>query len=249
MALTSNMSEIFTSFQEYLKHDQEIREEIRSQVREIEQLAREIITGLQAVHQPVGLKNISTICQTARNSLKGIEKYYAGLESKIPDGQYYRFHDHWKFVSQRLVFICALIVYLETESLITKDETAAMLGVKSNKEDGFHIDLDDFLMGLLLVASELSRLAVNSVTAGDYTRPVRIGSFVGDLDSGFRLLNLKNDALRKRFDGLKYDIKKIEEVIYDLSIRGLLRNHHDDEASTAATPAEAADTDQKDTKS
>ncbi len=38
---------------------------------------------------------------------------------------------------------------------------------------------------------------------------------------GFRLLNLKNDSLRKRFDALKYDVKKIEEVVYDLSIRGL----------------------------
>ena len=42
-----------------------------------------------------------------------------------------------------------------------------------------------------------------------------------DLSAGFRLLNLKNDALRKRFDGLKYDVKKVEEVVYDISIRKL----------------------------
>ena len=66
-----------------------------------------------------------------------------------------------------------------------------------------------------------SRLAVNSVTAGDYSRPLRISNFINELDSGFRLLNLKNDPLRKRYDGLKYDVKKIEEVVYDLSIRGL----------------------------
>ena len=41
------------------------------------------------------------------------------------------------------------------------------------------------------------------------------------MDSGFRLLNLKNDSLRKRFDALKYDLKKVEEVVYDLTIRGL----------------------------
>jgi hypothetical protein len=44
---------------------------------------------------------------------------------------------------------------------------------------------------------------------------------VSELNAGFRLLNLKNDSLRKRFDALKYDVKKIEEVVYDLSIRGL----------------------------
>lgn len=50
---------------------------------------------------------------------------------------------------------------------------------------------------------------------------MKIAKFVAELDTGFRLLNLKNDALRKRFDGLKYDLKKVEEVVYDLSIRGL----------------------------
>lgn len=45
--------------------------------------------------------------------------------------------------------------------------------------------------------------------------------FMAELDAGFRLLNLKNDSLRKKFDGLKYDLKKVEEVVYDLTIRGL----------------------------
>jgi hypothetical protein len=63
---------------------------------------------------------------------------------------------------------------------------------------------------------------VNCVTQGDYDRPLRISAFVGDLLTGFRLLNLKNDGLRKKFDSLKYDMKKVEEVVYDLSIRGLV---------------------------
>ena len=76
----------------------------------------------------------------------------------------------------------------------------------------------DVLPGDLCFFSQ-ARLAVNSVTAGDYSRPLRISTFINEL--GFRLLNLKNDSLRKRYDGLKYDVKKIEEVVYDLSIRGL----------------------------
>lgn len=59
---------------------------------------------------------------------------------------------------------------------------------------------------------------------GDYERPLTISRFVADLNAGFRLLNLKNDGLRKRFDALKYDVKKIEEVVYDISIRGLRTN-------------------------
>lgn len=93
--------------------------------------------------------------------------------------------------------------------------------MKTSQHDGFHLDIEDYLMGLLQLATELSRFAVNSVTQGDYERPLSISRFVADLNSGFRLLNMKNDGLRKRFDTLKYDVKKIEEIVYDISIRGL----------------------------
>lgn len=62
---------------------------------------------------------------------------------------------------------------------------------------------------------------MNSVIFVDYGWFYKIVVFVVELDVGFRLLNFKNDFLRKKFDGFKYDLKKIEEVVYDLIIRGL----------------------------
>lgn len=109
--------------------------------------------------------------------------------------------------------------------------------MKTNQAEGFHLDIEDYLMGILQMASELSRFATNSVTMGDYDRPLNISRFMADLNSGYRLLNLKNDGLRKRFDALKYDVKKIEEVVYDISIRGL-RNGSAEQQD--ATPAAAA---------
>lgn len=82
----------------------------------------------------------------------------------------------------------------------------------------------------------LLQFAVNSVTHGDYERPQRIAQFMNDINSGFRLLNLKNDMLRKKFDSLKYDMKKVEEVVYDLSIRGLTKKQQ----SADKPPEEAA---------
>lgn len=32
---------------------------------------------------------------------------------------------------------------------------------------------------------------------------------------------MKNDFLRKKFDGVKYDLKRIEEVNFEISLRGL----------------------------
>ena len=54
-----------------------------------------------------------------------------------------------------------------------------------------------------------------------FDEPLKISKFVSELYAGFQLLTLKNDGLRKRFDGIKYDLKKIEEVVYDVSIRKL----------------------------
>jgi len=98
-----------------------------------------------------------------------------------------------------------------------------LVAPKQSAEGSFHLDLETYLMGLLLLVNELSRFAINSVTMQEYSRVLQLQAFVANLSSGFRLLNLKNDGLRKRFDSLKYDVKKIEEIVYDLSIRGLLK--------------------------
>ncbi|XP_064597726.1 translin-like [Liolophura sinensis] len=218
-------AEIFSEFQKYLDEDQDRREEIRQATRDLEQTAREILITVQAVHQKDGLLNLQPLCGEVNAKFKTVQEKFKALADKIPQGQYYRFHDHWRFVVQRLSFLASFVIYLSAEKLASREEVANSLGVELLRENGFHIDLDDYLMGLLQMASELVRIpfrAVNSVTAGQYDRPLKISQFLAELDAGFRLLNLKNDSLRKRFDGLKYDIKKVEEVVYDLSIRNLV---------------------------
>ncbi|KAG6794518.1 translin [Apis mellifera caucasica] len=218
------ISEIFNSFQDYLNNEEELREEIRAIVKDLEKSARDILMILQNIHNENNMEEniiVSQYCATSRELFKDVRKNYIRLAEVVPRDQYYRFHDQWRFVTQKLCFLASLIIYLEIKVLVTKETVAEILGVKNNREDGFHLDLEDYLMGLLQLSAELSRFAVNSVTNGDYNRPIEIARFVNDLNAGFRLLNLKNDSLRKRFDGLKYAVKKVEEVVYDLTIRGL----------------------------
>lgn len=60
------------------------------------------------------------------------------------------------------------------------------------------------------------------MTLGDYARAPQISAFIKAVHAGFQILNLKNDALRKRSDGIKYRVKDVEDVVYDLSLRGLV---------------------------
>jgi hypothetical protein len=88
-----------------------------------------------------------------------------------------------------------------------------------------------------------ARLCLNSVIVGDYQLPTQIARFVSELYAGYRLLNLKNDFLRKRMDSIKYDVKKIEEVVYDITVRGLNKTPLPSSPSmTTATTATTATT-------
>jgi len=62
----------------------------------------------------------------------------------------------------------------------------------------------------------------NAVTQHDFKRPLLISTFVKDVHSSFQVLNLKNDSLRKRSDSLKYNVKKVEDICYDLIVRNLI---------------------------
>lgn len=88
--------------------------------------------------------------------------------------------------------------------------------------DAFHFTIEEYLLSLTDLTPELARLATNAVTLGDFELPMTISAFIKDIFAGFQLLNLKNDILRKRADAVKYDVKKVEDVVYDLSLRGLV---------------------------
>lgn len=212
---------VFSNFQKKIDEEQELREVIRTICKEVDQTSREATTVLQVIHHNEA--GIMPACQRVRQLFEKAREGYAKLRAAVPPTDYYKYHDHWRYMTQRYCFLVSLTIWLEKGILTAHETVADVLGISAVEEkEGFHLDIEDYLVGLLQLCTELSRLAVNSVTRGDYARPLQISKFVMELNAGFRLLNLKNDHLRKRFDALKYDVKKIEEVVYDLSIRGLL---------------------------
>lgn len=75
---------------------------------------------------------VLSICKKSRQIIeKDVKTGYKKLTELLSPhltSQYYRFHDHWKFVTQRMAFLVALIVYLETGTLVTRDTVAETLG-------------------------------------------------------------------------------------------------------------------------
>ncbi|KNC97881.1 uncharacterized protein SPPG_09417 [Spizellomyces punctatus DAOM BR117] len=217
----------FESIQRSLETETELRENIRTAVRDLERTCRTVAAILSQVHSATTDSDVGQQVNAALDRFANIRADIQNVAKLVPHEQYYRYNGMFTFTLQQAIFLAAYIVYLQTEKLLTVPQVEEMLGVEVSlrgTSPTFHIGIEDYLHGLVSITSELSRLAVNCVTHGDYSRPLRISKFVGDLYSGFQLLNLKNDALRKRFDSIKYDVKKIEEVVYDISVRGLAGN-------------------------
>jgi predicted translin family RNA/ssDNA-binding protein len=120
------------------------------------------------------------------------------------------------------VFSVVLYRFLTDGALASLPSVAEQLGIRDEWKDRFSLVPEDYLHGVITVINELSRLAVNAVTLGDFEAPLRISAFAKEVFTGFSMLNLKNEPLRRRFDSLKYDIKKIEEVVYDVTLRTLV---------------------------
>jgi predicted translin family RNA/ssDNA-binding protein len=165
--------------------------------------------------------NVLTASESAISSQAGTVQLLSTTASKYP---FYKWNSIWQHQIQSLLTSLQLLHFLRNNTLITLPEVGNLLSVPVNLKDtdAFHITIEDYLLALTSTIEELARLAPNAVTLGDFARPLQISRFVKDVHAGFQLLNLKNDSLRRKSDGVKYSVKKVEDVVYDLSLRGLL---------------------------
>ncbi|EIW59484.1 Translin [Trametes versicolor FP-101664 SS1] len=203
-----------------LDADVDIREKIKEQVTEFDKKTRTLSGILNRIHSTRSEK-LPALLATARPVLASCRETTAALADIIPPHQFWKWKDMWTNSLRTAVFAATLAEYLQDGALLSIQQAAEILGIKPEWQDRLALPVEDYLHGVINLVNELSRLAVNAVTLGDFDQPIKISLFVKDVFTGFSMLNLKNDLLRRRYDSLKYDIKKIEEVVYDVSLRKL----------------------------
>ncbi|KAL6585396.1 hypothetical protein OROMI_002040 [Orobanche minor] len=210
----------FDEFRHQLDDSGSLHERIRSVASEIESVTRMMQSSLLLIHQS---RPIPEVLQKAKGQIAELRELFSKLGEIIHEcpGQYYRYHGDWRSEIQTVVSLLAFMHWLETESLLLHTEAEEKLGLNPTE---FGLDIEDYLTGLCFMSNDLPRYVVNQVTAGDYDCPRKVLKFLTDLHAAFRMLNLRNDFLRKKFDGMKYDLRKVEEIHYDVKIRGLATN-------------------------
>ncbi|KAF4637759.1 hypothetical protein G7Y89_g331 [Cudoniella acicularis] len=216
---------IFEDLQTKIDEDSDVRDQIRAILQTLERQGRNAQSILSRAHSTPAAHLIVSAESAIKDEIESIGKL-ASIASNSP---YYKYNNLWTRDVQNVVFAILLCGWLggmamngtaaEAGKLLTIEEVGEILNVPVNLKDrdAFHLTIEEYLQSLITLIEELARLAVNSVTLGDYQRPLQISQFVKDLHAGFQILNLKNDSLRRRSDSIKYNVKKIEDIVYDLS--------------------------------
>ncbi|MEA2037747.1 MAG: hypothetical protein U9O94_09635 [Nanoarchaeota archaeon] len=97
--------------------------------------------------------------------------------------------------------------------------------VKNKKIPTFnknYIDIDYYLMGLCDLTGELTRRAVNSAIKEDYKGVKEIKELVENIYGLFIQLDIRGNELRRKFDSIKWDLKKLEDLVCELKLKGKL---------------------------
>ena len=89
--------------------------------------------------------------------------------------------------------------------------------IPSNNE--LRVDAGAYLGGISDLTGELTRKAVLMVIAKDFKKVEEIKELVEEIHGLFLKMDLRNSNLRKKADAIKWNLKKLEDVMYDVKMR------------------------------
>lgn len=113
---------------------------------------------------------------------------------------------------QEYVEAAAYLYFVETSCLPTRKE----LGV----------EWPEYLSGLCDLTGELVRKAVKDVIEHRYESAKRIHAIVEAIYGAFLEFDLRGGELRKKSDSIKWNLKKLEDVMYDIELKGINTTAH-----------------------
>ncbi|MBR9676883.1 hypothetical protein GOV04_01985 [Candidatus Woesearchaeota archaeon] len=141
----------------------------------------------------------------AKKFIVNIKKNIASLKKQAVKTDGLKNVGAYKVALQEYVEAIAFYEYVKNGTLTNK----ISLGV----------DTESYLLGICDLVGELTRYAVNSITRKDLDTPKKVLDFVQTIYGLMMEFDFRNSELRKKFDSIKYNLKKLEEINYDISIR------------------------------
>lgn len=89
--------------------------------------------------------------------------------------------------------------------------------IPSNHE--IKVAAEDYLGGISDLTGELTRKAVILAIEKDFKGVASIRELVDEIHALFLKMDLRNSTLRKKADSIKWNLKKLEDIMYDVRMR------------------------------
>ncbi|WAO89844.1 Hypothetical protein NCS54_00724800 [Fusarium falciforme] len=236
---------IFAHLQEKIDEETRVRDNLTQIIQRLERAVATAQGLLSRVHSTPRARYPALVSQV-EDAIKEEVTIVGELSAVASQHPYYKYNGKWARTVQNAIGTVVYTAWLgglgsdsqpaSLGRLLTLEQVGAVFQVPTNLKDrdAFHLTIEEYLLSLTDLTNELARLAPNAVTHGDFELPLVISGFIKDLFAGFQLLNLKNDILRKRADAVKYDVKRVEDIVYDLSLRGLVKRAGEGDTEMAA---------------
>ena len=168
---------------------------------ELIKLSRDIIKASKKV-----------IYNTHRNDLKKAGEFVKEIKGQIAD---------FKVIAEKSpellysgAFRTAVQEFVEAVSYFgfVKDKK-----IPSRKE--LDVPAEGYLLGLCDLTGELVRNAIISATKDKYDDVLATYSLVDEIFNNLMQFDFRNSELRKKFDNIKYDLKKLEDLVLQLKLK------------------------------
>ncbi len=140
--------------------------------------------------------------EKARGLLPAIRKAIASL----PEGKTET--DMPEVAKQEYVEAAAYLEFVDHGRLPTRKE--------------LDVEFHPYLSGLCDLTGELVRKAVKDVIEHRYEEAKRIHGLVDEIYGAFLQFDLRGGELRKKSDSIRWNLKKLEDVMYDMELKGRL---------------------------
>jgi predicted translin family RNA/ssDNA-binding protein len=189
MVNKKDFEEMRKEIEEYDEH----REALIKETRDIIKLSKQIIYSIHRNELKIAEKNIDIIKKRINELAKKVKK-----DPKLDIGSF-------KAAVQEYVEAVCYYYYVKSKKLPTRKE--------------LNIGSEYYLLGICDLTGELVRNAVNSGIKGETNKAIDIKEFVEQIYDELMQFDFRNSELRKKVDQVKWDLKKLDDVVFSLKIK------------------------------
>ena len=111
-------------------------------------------------------------------------------------------------------FSASLEEYTEAKAFLQFLENGSLITCKDLKV----VEAEEYLLGLCDLSGELMRYAVLQATKRNKAAVKAARDLVDAIYGQFVMFDFRNSELRRKYDSIKYNLQKIENVLYDMAL-------------------------------